>query len=425
MNAAGPSPYSMLASCVTPAGPPSTVTSVKVSPKSTTMTITWKEPANNGSPITGYYIDIGEKEFIFVSPDLTEYIIDEVLPDTIYKIRVRAVNTIGQGSFSSTVKCQTKSLPPDPPQLECVTSTCNSIKLKWITLNHQLPSSTNNQTDSSSNRALTYIIEMQGRDGNFNSIYTGTTSSHKINKLQENTSYHFRICAKNDAGVGPWSDISTFTTSKAPPNALKAPTITEITSTSCVFNWQAHKSLGKDPISYILQLQIYRKENDYTEIYNGELTSYRAMNLESGVEYRARVCAIRTTDEGLLLNSPFSPPTQFVLPRPEDLAAALLASKNSDHRLGNSDNHQQVSFLSRSRSSIYRKLKSLNLFENRTLTDQQWAFVISVGFALLAIFIAIFANVIYTKYNHDSSISNDQTLSSSSTTSSSSSGLKQ
>ena len=149
------------------------------------------------------------------------------------------------------------------------------------------------------------------------------------------------------------------------------------------------------------------------------------MNLESGVEYRARVCAIRTTDEGLLLNSPFSPPTQFVLPRPEDLAAALLASKNSDHRLGNSDNHQQVSFLSRSRSSIYRKLKSLNLFENRTLTDQQWAFVISVGFALLAIFIAIFANVIYTKYNHDSSISNDQTLSSSSTTSSSSSGLKQ
>jgi len=67
----------------------------------------------------------------------------------------------------------------------------------------------------------------------------------------------------------------------------------------------------------------------------------------------------------------------------------------------------------------------LNLFENRTLTDQQWAFVISVGFALLAIFIAIFANVIYTKYNHDSSISNDQTLSSSSTTSSSSSGLKQ
>lgn len=55
----------------------------------------------------------------------------------------------------------------------------------------------------------------------FNCIYTGNTSSHKINKLQENTSYRFRICAKNDTGAGPWSEISTFTTTKAPPNALK------------------------------------------------------------------------------------------------------------------------------------------------------------------------------------------------------------
>lgn len=76
----------MLASCVTPAAPPSIVTSVKVFPKSISMTITWKEPYNNGSPITGYYIDIGEKELIFASPELTEYTIDEVLPDTAYRL---------------------------------------------------------------------------------------------------------------------------------------------------------------------------------------------------------------------------------------------------------------------------------------------------------------------------------------------------
>jgi hypothetical protein len=182
-----------------------------------------------------------------------------------------------------------------------------------------------------------------------------------------------------------------------------APNITEITSTSCVFNWQAHKPLGGDRISYILQLQIYRKETDFTEIYNGELTSYRAKNLESGVEYRARVCTIRTTSEGVALNSPFSPSTQFVLPRPEDLAAALSASKTFDNRSNTSDiRDQQNSFIKACRPTLYRKFKSIKLFENRTLTDQQWAFVISVGFALLAIFIAIFANVIYSKYNHDS-----------------------
>lgn len=75
----------MLASCVTPATVPSTVTSVKVQAKSTTMTITWKEAANNGSAITGYHIDIGERELIFVNPHVNEYTIDEVLPDTTYK----------------------------------------------------------------------------------------------------------------------------------------------------------------------------------------------------------------------------------------------------------------------------------------------------------------------------------------------------
>jgi hypothetical protein len=203
---------------------------------------------------------------------------------------------------------------------------------------------------------------------------------------------------------------------------LLAPNINEITSTSCVFNWQAHKPLGTDPISYILQLQIYRKENDYTEIYHGNLTSYRATNLEAGVDYRARVCAIRSTSEGLALNSPFSSATHFVLPRPEDLAAALSVTRtsNSNHLLNDNHHHhseQKLSFINRSRLSINRKLKSLQLFETRTLTDQQWAIVIFVGFTLLAIFIAIFANFMYSKYNNGSSISVDNAFSSSSSSS--------
>lgn len=155
------------------------------------------------------------------------------------------------------------------------------------------------------------------------------------------------------------------------------------------------------------------------------MTSYRATNLESGVDYRARVCAIRTTDEGLSLNSPFSPATHFVLPRPEDLAAALSASKSLDNRLLHNDNReQQLTIFNRCRSSIHRKFKLIKLFENRTLTDQQWAFVISVGFALLAIFIAIFANVIYTRYNNDASRSVDHTLSPSSSPSSPPPGIR-
>jgi hypothetical protein len=175
--------------------------------------------------------------------------------------------------------------------------------------------------------------------------------------------------------------------------------------------------MGHDAISYILQLQVYRKENDYTEIYHGQSTHYRATNLEAGVDYRVRVCAIRSTSEGQLMSSPFSPATHFSLPRPEDLVHALSASRTAKSSLNShslaADDHghdSQFSFIYRCRSSISRKVKSIQLLESRTLTDQQWAIVIFVGFTLLAIFIAIFANFIYSKYNHDSSLSADETF---------------
>ena len=163
-------------------------------------------------------------------------------------------------------------------------------------------------------------------------------------------------------------------------------------------------------------MQVYRKENEYREIYRGELTSYRATNLEAGVDYRARVYAIRLTNDGLTLNSPFSPATHFVLPGPEGLAAALSVSRTYS---SNDDHHTEakLSFLNRYRLLFNRKLKSIQLFESRTLTDQQWAIVIFVGFTLLAIFIAIFANFMYSKYNNNSSISVDNTFSSASVSS--------
>lgn len=88
--------------------------------------------------------------------------------DFSFRIRVRAMNTIGCGPFSSIIRCQTKSLPPDPPRLECIGITCNSIKLKWGngTVNHTLSPTTEASTTNTP-RSITYIIEMEGKDGRF------------------------------------------------------------------------------------------------------------------------------------------------------------------------------------------------------------------------------------------------------------------
>lgn len=55
----------------------------------------------------------------------------------------------------------------------------------------------------------------------FQVIYEGSSHFFKVNKLQETMNYNFRIYASNDVGSGPYSEIYTFTTTKAPPPAVR------------------------------------------------------------------------------------------------------------------------------------------------------------------------------------------------------------
>lgn len=47
------------------------------------------------------------------------------------RIRIQAINSFGVGPFSHSMKAKTKPLPPDPPHLECVVFSYQSLKLKW------------------------------------------------------------------------------------------------------------------------------------------------------------------------------------------------------------------------------------------------------------------------------------------------------
>ena len=53
-------------------------------------------------------------------------------------------------------------------------------------------------------------------------MYSGNGQCHKVSRLSELTSYHFRIRASNEAGDGVFSSVYTFHTSRAPPAAIKS-----------------------------------------------------------------------------------------------------------------------------------------------------------------------------------------------------------
>uniref|UniRef100_A0A8C5TVB1 Fibronectin type-III domain-containing protein 3A n=1 Tax=Malurus cyaneus samueli TaxID=2593467 RepID=A0A8C5TVB1_9PASS len=321
VNVAGAGPFSEVVACMTPASVPAVVASLRglsedevesphYSP-STCLAISWDEPCDHGSEILGYSIDFGDKQPITVGKDLT-YFIGGLQPDTTYRVRIQALNSIGAGPFSHTVKLKTKPLPPDPPRLECAAYSSQTLKLKW-----------GEGTAKALTDSIQYHLQMEDKNGRFVSLYRGPCHTYKVQRLSESTSYKFCIQACNEAGEGPLSQEYIFTTPKSVPAALKVPRIERINDHTCEITWEVLQPMKGDPVIYCLQVMV-GKDSEFKQIYKGPDWSFRYTGLQLNCEYRFRVCAIRQCQEAMGhqdLVGPYSTPVLFISQRTEPPAS--------------------------------------------------------------------------------------------------------
>ncbi|XP_052026226.1 fibronectin type III domain containing protein 3C1-like [Apodemus sylvaticus] len=267
---------------------------------STCIAIQWEEPDCHGSQITGYNIEYGDKKMVTVKR-ITEYVLKNLQPNTTYRIRIQAINHYGLSPFSPSIRCKTKPLPPEPPQLNCVVYGHQSLRLKWGTISSKKTLA----------NFINYNLLMEDRSGRFSVIYRGPDVTHKVQKLSEYTEYKFKIQACNEAGEGPESDIYTFTTTKSPPTALKAPKVHPLNNNCCEIKWESLEPVEGDSIVYCLQVNTGKKIN---QIYKGPNTSFSFSNYHANSRYRFKVCAGRRyeTSNGLQeLWGPYSPSALF------------------------------------------------------------------------------------------------------------------
>ncbi|XP_009693250.1 PREDICTED: fibronectin type-III domain-containing protein 3a-like, partial [Cariama cristata] len=254
VNVAGAGPFSEVVACMTPASVPAVVTCLRglsehevesphYSP-STCLAISWEKPCDHGSEILGYSIDFGDKQPITVGKVLT-YFIDGLQPDTTYRVRIQALNSLGAGPFSHTIKLKTKPLPPDPPRLECAAYSSQTLKLKW-----------GEATAKALTDSIQYHLQMEDKNGRFVCLYRGPCHTYKVQRLSESTSYKFCIQACNEAGEGPLSQEYVFTTPKSVPAALKAPRIERINDHTCEIAWEVLQPMKGDPVIYCLQVMV-------------------------------------------------------------------------------------------------------------------------------------------------------------------------
>uniref|UniRef100_A0A671MLA4 Fibronectin type-III domain-containing protein 3A n=1 Tax=Sinocyclocheilus anshuiensis TaxID=1608454 RepID=A0A671MLA4_9TELE len=358
VNVAGVGPFSDAVLCQTPCSVPAPVSKrgedeedEEARPllysSSTCLGLRWEAPCDHGSEIMSYLIDLGERQPILTGP-VTKYIIQNLHPDTTYRIRIQALNSLGAGPFSHTFKLKTKPLPPLPPRLECTASSHQTLRLKW----GDGPAKAQ-PTDS-----LQYHLQMEDKNGRFISLYKGPCHTHKVQRLNESTSYAFRIQAFNEAGEGPFSTVYTFTTPRSPPAPLKAPRVERVDE-SCEVSWETLPPMKGDPVIYCLQSM--QGNSEFKQIYKGSATSYQLPNLSSSTEYRFRVCAIRQCQDAPEIIGPYSS-TVIMLPPRVDTPG--------------------VSGTTGSKAAEAQKPK-------RSLTDEQFSFLIIALLAVTSILIAV------------------------------------
>uniref|UniRef100_A0A8C6LHG6 Fibronectin type-III domain-containing protein 3A n=1 Tax=Nothobranchius furzeri TaxID=105023 RepID=A0A8C6LHG6_NOTFU len=317
---------------------------------STCLGICWDAPCDHGSEITSYLIDLGEKQPIVVGP-VTKYVIQNLQPDTSYRIRIQAQNSLGTGAFSHTFKLKTKPLPPQPPRLECTAFSHQTLRLKWG----------DGPAKTAASDTLQSHLQMEDKNGRFISLYKGPCHTHKVQRLNESTSYTFRIQAFNEAGEGPFSSVYTFTTPRSPPAPLKAPKLERLDDNSCEVTWESLSHMKGDPISYSLQCMMGNTE--FKQAYKGSATSFLVQNLQANSDYRFRVCAIRQCQDATELSGPYSPTVTLTPQRSETVQSGGAAGSGS--RTGTESNRTRQS-----------------------LTDEQCAFLLLMVFAVIAILIA-------------------------------------
>lgn len=246
LNVAGRSPFSDIVCQKTPASTPNAPTIESYEERATSVYFTWNEPNDNGSSITHYNIEYMDR-YISTDGNVLDWTIDELHPETTYRFKIQAVNGIGNGQYSNVFRITTKPLPPKPPKLECIGVGHNFLKLKW--------------GDGRNTDFVRFYVEMYvTRAREYQDVYTGTSYQCKVNKLQEQSEYRFRVYAETDhAGVGDYSDEYIFTTNAAVPSSIKAPRVAENASPNadqrnCItLEWQHSKNAFHDIVEYVLQ----------------------------------------------------------------------------------------------------------------------------------------------------------------------------
>ena len=216
-------------------GAPTSVTGTVAS--STQINLSWTAPTSNGgATITDYRVQFSESgtaiwdTFTATASNATSRNITGLGVGKTYIFRVAAKNSVGYGPNSADSTAYTTNasatVPETPTAVSAGSATTTSLVVSWTA-----PS-----VDGGAS-ITDYWLQYSSNNGSTWETFTATassTTSRTVTGLSANTSYVFRVAAKNSVGYGPFSTPSTAASTSANaapapvPDPIYPPTITKL-----------------------------------------------------------------------------------------------------------------------------------------------------------------------------------------------------
>ena len=102
--------------------PPQRISNLVATGKGGHIDLTWSAPSGNGSPITSYELErkAGADDYIRLTgpdPKALSYRDEDVVEDTEYTYRLRAINEDGEAEWSNDPSSSLRAVPPPPPPI--------------------------------------------------------------------------------------------------------------------------------------------------------------------------------------------------------------------------------------------------------------------------------------------------------------------
>uniref|UniRef100_A0A667GR78 Fibronectin type III domain containing 3B n=1 Tax=Lynx canadensis TaxID=61383 RepID=A0A667GR78_LYNCA len=254
--------------------------------------------SESGCEVSEYSVEMTEPEDVasevYHGPEL-ECTVGNLLPGTVYRFRVRALNDGGYGPYSDVSEITTAAGPPGQCKAPCISFTPDGcVLVSW------------ESPESSGADISEYRLEWGEDEESLELIYHGTDTGFEIRDLLPAAQYCCRLQAVNQAGAGPYSELVLCQTPASAPDPVSTLCVLEEETLNAypdspfvclVLNWEEPCNNGSEILAYNIDL-------GDTSITVGNTTTHVIKDLLPETTYRIRIQAVNEIGAG-----PFS---QFI-----------------------------------------------------------------------------------------------------------------